>query len=272
VLQSAAINATFTCSFVEIYDDKVMDLLTGKAAHVRRDTGEVNGAVEAAMDTPEQMRDIILTGHSRKRFAATALNDRSSRSHTAFIIHVLQSIQDSSLGNERPTLKSQLFLIDLAGSERIKKSMVTGNRMKEAVQINSSLLVLGKVISALGQGSHHIPYLESKLTTLLKGAFRGNSRTVAIINCRSEDDYGDETLQSMRFAERCALVTYSMRRAASSVESALSAIDLALASTAHQLSSLEKEGKSSMKAYANLKTAYKNLAARREQLIGQHEI
>ena len=75
-------------------------------------------------------------------------------------------------------VQSQLHLVDLAGSERVKKSKVTGARMREAVGINSSLLVLGKVISALVKSHSHVPYLESKLTTLLKAAFGGNARTM----------------------------------------------------------------------------------------------
>jgi hypothetical protein len=71
-------------------------------------------------------------------------------------------------------LKSQLYLVDLAGSERVKKSKVTGQRMREAVGINSSLLVLGKVIASLVESRSHVPYFESKLTTMLKSAFGGN--------------------------------------------------------------------------------------------------
>ena len=71
-----------------------------------------------------------------------------------------------------------LYLVDLAGSERVKKSGAVGQRLREAAGINSSLMVLGRVIAALTAGQRHVPYLDSKLTTLLRPAFGGNARTM----------------------------------------------------------------------------------------------
>jgi hypothetical protein len=77
-------------------------------------------------------------------------------------------------------MNSQLLLLDLAGSERVKKSNAEGIHRQEAADINSSLMVLGKVIAALVESKPHIPYLESKLTTLLKPAFSGNCKTTGM--------------------------------------------------------------------------------------------
>lgn len=82
-------------------------------------------------------------------------------------------------------VRSQLHLVDLAGSEQLKKSRAEGQRKAEAVGINSSLMVLGKVIAALTSGRSHVPYNESRLTQLLKGALGGNSRTTVPENPRS---------------------------------------------------------------------------------------
>jgi len=119
----------------------------------------VVGAFEAPFDNLEQMVDTLRTGHERKRFAATEMNERSSRSHTALIIHVQQklcpdrvllgkdstgrcaSLLECAAAGGDKLISSQLHLIDLAGSERIKKSKVEGVRLREAVGINSSLLV-----------------------------------------------------------------------------------------------------------------------------------
>merc|ERR1711880_32677 len=109
-------------------------------------------------------------------------------SHSVLVIHATQTCSKRGL-----LVKSRMHLVDLAGSERVKKSRVEGKNLKEAVGINKSLLVLGKVITALVECKSHVPYLESKLTTLLRSAFGGNSKTVAIINCRSDDVHGDET-------------------------------------------------------------------------------
>ena len=141
-------------------------------------------------------------GHRNKKFAETAMNERSSRAHTGSLthllctyffklkstskIHVVLVMQFSQIWKSKDlTVKSQLHLVDLAGSERIKKSKVEGTRLKEAVGINSSLLTLGKVITSLVESKRHVPYLESKLTTVLRAAFGGNSRTTVIVNCRT---------------------------------------------------------------------------------------
>lgn len=160
-LAAAGITVSFTAQFVEIYEEQVTDLFTGQPATVRRETGNVAGALEMPFDCMAQVVDALRTGHERKKFAATEMNDRSSRSHTALIIHVTQklavellaqSAQEDRSGRCASLLgcmaaggdkliRSQLHLVDLAGSERVKKSKVEGLRLREAVGINSSLLV-----------------------------------------------------------------------------------------------------------------------------------
>eukprot|EP01035_Chromulina_nebulosa_P023896 gene23896-31010_t len=149
VLELQGINVSLSAQFIEIYDESVTDLLSGQLCQIKRENGE--------------------TGHARKRFAATAMNDRSSRSHTAFILQITQTRMIQS--NETKVIKSHLHLIDLAGSERIKKSQVVGQQLSEAITINSSLLVLGKCINNLINNNSHVPYFESKLTILLKNSF-----------------------------------------------------------------------------------------------------
>ena len=79
---------SFSCQFIEIYDEKVTDLLSGEPVAIRRETGELVGASEVPFADVATVLDILRTGHARKRFAATAMNDRSSRSHTALVIMV----------------------------------------------------------------------------------------------------------------------------------------------------------------------------------------
>jgi len=160
-LAQNGISVSFTAQFVEIYEEQVTDLLTGHAATIRRETGAIAGAVEAPFNCVEQVMEALRVGHDRKRFAATEMNERSSRSHTALVIHVLQKLNSEKMGRfaeQGPSglcsalrqcateggdrmLRSQLHLVDLAGSERVKKSKVEGVRLREAVGINSSLLV-----------------------------------------------------------------------------------------------------------------------------------
>jgi hypothetical protein len=149
-LATHGVYVTLSAQFVEVYDEQVTDLLTGRPVGVRRESGDLVGATEEALEDMPAVMGTLRRGHERKRFAATAMNDRSSRSHTVFIVQIAQT---SAVGSGGQLVKSQLHLIDLAGSERVKKSKATGVRMKEAVGINGSLLVLGKVTGPSG------PYL-----------------------------------------------------------------------------------------------------------------
>ena len=129
------------------------------------------------------------------------------------------------------------------------------------------LQVLGKVIAALVKGQNHVPYFESKLTTLLKAAFGGNSMTTVVINCRLDGDSGDETLQSMRFGERCGMVSNSMRAAASSFTTALSTLDTALSAVKVQLTSLEGRNKQHLPTYKTLLHSFQELSRKRSELV-----
>lgn len=164
-------------------------------------------------------------------------------------------------------IKSKLLLLDLAGSERIKKSKVTGLHLREAVGINYSLHVLGKVISSLVKQRSHVPYFESKLTTMLKSAFGGNCRTLTIINCRPEESHGDETLQSLRFGERCSMISNRTKTAATSLSTALQSIDEAIATVKDQIHSLETKGKTQVDSYSRLLLLLKQMERRRDMLI-----
>jgi hypothetical protein len=129
------INISYSLQFVEIYNEKVTDLLTGNDVNVRRENGELSGASEKIFESSQDFVDVLNIGHSRKSFASTLMNDRSSRAHTILVIQITQSCAKKNL-----MVKSQMHLVDLAGSERVKKSNVLGQHFKEAVGINSSLL------------------------------------------------------------------------------------------------------------------------------------
>mmetsp|Transcript_52160 Transcript_52160/g.118926 ORF Transcript_52160/g.118926 Transcript_52160/m.118926 type:complete len:207 (-) Transcript_52160:357-977(-) len=162
---------------------------------------------------------------------------------------------------------STLHLVDLAGSERLKKSKAEGARKREAVGINESLMVLGKVIAALVEGARHVPYLECKLTTLLRGALGGASRTTALVCCRGDDAQAEETLQALRFGERCALVTNASAQASSgSASEALEAIDSALAKCERAAAGLKERGKGHLPAYRALRDRIEGLRHKRRAL------
>lgn len=123
------------------------------------------------------------------------MNERSSRSHSIFILSLFQKdIQNDT------TRQSRLFFVDLAGSEKIAKTQVSGAQLEEAKNINKSLSALGNVINALtSEKKEHVPYRDSKLTRLLQDSLGGNSKTTLILAC-SPCAYNDkETLSTLRY-------------------------------------------------------------------------
>ncbi|KAI8542939.1 hypothetical protein RHMOL_Rhmol08G0178900 [Rhododendron molle] len=152
----------------------------------------------------EQVRDLLSSdvelmemGLKNRAKGATALNERSSRSHSVLTIHVRGT--DAKNGT---SLRGSLHLVDLAGSERVDRSEVTGDRLKEAQHINKSLSALGDVIFALAQKSTHIPYRNSKLTQVLQTSLGGHAKTLMFVQLNPELSSYSETLSTLKFAER----------------------------------------------------------------------
>ena len=140
-------------------------------------------------------------GTANRKTGETAMNKDSSRSHSIFTIYV-ETAEDNAQG-EQSIKAGKLNLVDLAGSERQSKTHATGERLKEATKINLSLSALGNVISALVEGKqHHVPYRDSKLTRLLQDSLGGNTKTVMIAAISPADFNYDETLTTLRYAQR----------------------------------------------------------------------
>ncbi|KAL1554800.1 hypothetical protein AAHA92_15318 [Salvia divinorum] len=129
--------------------------------------------------------------------SATAMNERSSRSHSIVSIHTRGT--DLKSGS---SLRGSLHLVDLAGSERVDRSEVTGDRLKEAQHINKSLSALGDVVFALSQKSAHVPYRNSKLTQVLQSSLGGHAKTLMFVQLNPDATSFSETLSTLKFAER----------------------------------------------------------------------
>jgi len=139
-------------------------------------------------------------------------------------------------------------MVDLAGSEQLKKSEVEGVNRLEAICINRSLLSLGKCISALVKNSPHVPYYDSKLTLLLRSCFGGNSKTAVIVNASQDDSNGDQTLQTLRFGEDCSMITNVTKNASQSFGTALQVVDETLATVMQGIANLEKKNMTQLPA------------------------
>ncbi|KDP23424.1 hypothetical protein JCGZ_23257 [Jatropha curcas] len=151
--------------------------------------------------------NLMNIGQRNRSVSATAMNDRSSRSHSCLTVHVLGRNLTSGT-----VLRGSMHLVDLAGSERVDKSEVTGDRLKEAQHINKSLSALGDVISSLAQKSSHVPYRNSKLTQLLQDSLGGQAKTLMFVHISPEHEALGETLSTLKFAERVATVELGAAR------------------------------------------------------------
>ncbi|EDV99071.1 kinesin-like protein KIF14 [Drosophila grimshawi] len=226
-------------SYFEIYNEKIHDLLsvqqalaTATEAPVQRQALKVRehpifgpyvvDLSAHSVDSYSALRNWLAVGNSQRATAATAMNDKSSRSHSIFniVLNLTDLSSDDGQSSDtdsgtvvslRQTRRSKISLVDLAGSERISASGSNGERIREGVSINKSLLTLGKVIAALADArkpagggsltpSTFVPYRESVLTWLLRENLGGNSKTVMLATVSPASLHADETLATLRYA------------------------------------------------------------------------
>lgn len=204
----AETNYTIKCSMVELYMDKLNDLLSGESSNsleIRQTPGNgttIQGITTHLVRSSQELLAMLFMGTSLRQTHSTAMNERSSRSHTLFIVNL-------EIKNKRSktVTRSKMTFVDLAGSERVSKSHSTGERFKEAQHINSSLSALGDVISNLSRGKRtYVPYRNSKLTMLLQDSIGGNSKTVLFANISPDTRSISETLSTLQFASRVKCV------------------------------------------------------------------
>ncbi|XP_039029449.1 kinesin-like protein KIN-14J isoform X2 [Hibiscus syriacus] len=200
---------------VEIYNEQVRDLLVVDSSQRRLgiwSTTQPNGLAvpEASMHSVNSTADVLelmSIGLMNRAVGATALNERSSRSHSILTVHV----RGMDL-KTKAVLRGSLHLVDLAGSERVDRSEATGDRLKEAQHINKSLSALGDVIFALAQKNAHIPYRNSKLTQVLQSSLGGQAKTLMFVQLNPDVDSYAETVSTLKFAERVSGVELGAAR------------------------------------------------------------
>ncbi|KAK9003893.1 hypothetical protein V6N11_018788 [Hibiscus sabdariffa] len=200
------------CSFLEIYNEQITDLLDPSSTNLqlREDLKKgvyVENLMEYNVRNVDDVLKLLLQGSSNRRMAATNMNSESSRSHSVFTCIIESHWEKDSMTHFR---FARLNLVDLAGSERQKSSGAEGDRLKEAANINKSLSTLGLVIMSLvdmAHGKHrHVPYRDSRLTFLLQDSLGGNSKTTIIANVSPSVCAANETLSTLKFAQRAKLI------------------------------------------------------------------
>ncbi|KZT74459.1 kinesin-domain-containing protein [Daedalea quercina L-15889] len=214
------LNFTVEVSYIEIYNEKVRDLLNPKnSGNLRvREHPSLGPYVEdlskLVVSNFDEMMTLMDEGNKARTVAATNMNETSSRSHAVFtvILTMKRHDVDTNLDTEKV---SRINLVDLAGSERANSTGATGARLKEGANINKSLTTLGKVIASLavassndgkkgkkGKAEDFIPYRDSVLTWLLKDSLGGNSKTAMIAAISPADVNYEETLSTLRYADQ----------------------------------------------------------------------
>ncbi|CAO3700832.1 hypothetical protein G6F70_002161 [Rhizopus microsporus] len=206
-------------SFLELYNEELIDLLNPHTAlkkkgalpanvtpvevTIREDiAGNIywSGVREELCHSPEELMSYLAKGSLCRTTGSTDMNTVSSRSHAVFSVILKQQ-----KSKDEPALTSKFHFVDLAGSERLKRTNAQGDRAKEGISINSGLLALGNVISALGDESRkttHVPYRDSKLTRLLQDSLGGNSQTLMLACVSPADSNFMETLNTLKYANR----------------------------------------------------------------------
>lgn len=207
---------------IEVYKQDIIDLLAERpqekrSLEVKRDAGRgimyVEGVTERICDTAEELQSLLVEGEKKRHVTATKMNSTSSRSHL-----LLSIVVEATVKEPEQVIYGKITLCDLAGSERPKKSEVSGDALKEAIEINKSLSALGDVIEALTKGSKNVPYRNHKLTMLMQDSLGGSAKTLMFVNCSPASSNAEETQMSLKWASRARQVTNDVRKNADSKE------------------------------------------------------
>ncbi|KAL3678138.1 hypothetical protein R1sor_021094 [Riccia sorocarpa] len=197
-----------TCSYLEVYNEVIYDLLEPNSQHLElRDSPDqgitVFGLKRIQVSSAEKILELLNQGNARRKTESTDANATSSRSHAVLEIIVKRKQRNMYRAQ---VLQGKLALVDLAGSERASETNNAGQKLRDGANINRSLLALANCINALGKqqkrGLAYVPYRNSKLTRLLKDGLSGNSRTVMVATVSSGDDQYQQTINTLKYADR----------------------------------------------------------------------
>ena len=207
-----------TVSFLEVYNENIRDLLSDAEEYLDLREDPIKGPVVASITEIEavsgqEIMSLLHQGNGKRSQAATAANEVSSRSHA--VLQVVVESRDKAPGTVANIKVGKLSLVDLAGSERAANTKNVGVRLVEGANINRSLLALGNCINALGEKGNKgnfVPYRDSKLTRLLKDSLGGNCRTVMIACISSAESSFEETLNTLKYANRAKNIKTNVQR------------------------------------------------------------
>ena len=241
----------FKISYLEIYQETFRDLLYIDNKE-KIQLSDINGVLDIKnlrkliIESPEEAIKYIISGNKFRHTGSTSMNSQSSRSHAIISIYI-----ENNLIKENKIKKSVFHIIDLAGSERQKKTGAQGNRIKEAGSINKSLLNLSIVISKIIKKEKPIPYRDSKLTHILRDSLGGNAKTSIIATISQLDSNIDETINTLNFAQNAKKIKNSAK-----INEELSVNDAKILK--EKFKNLQQNYNSIFKKYSELQKEYQN--------------
>uniref|UniRef100_A0A5B7AAU8 Kinesin-like protein n=1 Tax=Davidia involucrata TaxID=16924 RepID=A0A5B7AAU8_DAVIN len=236
-----------TCSYLEVYNEVIYDLLEKSSGHLELREDPEKGIVVAGLrsikvHSADKILELLNLGNSRRKTESTEVNETSSRSHAVLEIAVTRK-QRNKYRNQ--VIKGKLALVDLAGSERASETNSRGQKLRDGANINRSLLALANCINALGKqqkkGLAYVPYRNSKLTRILKDGLSGNSQTVMIATISPVDNQYHHTVNTLKYADRAKEIKTHIQKNIGTIDTHVSDYQRMIDSLQIEVCQLKKE-------------------------------
>ncbi|XP_057960270.1 kinesin-like protein KIN-8B [Malania oleifera] len=236
-----------TCSYLEVYNEVIYDLLEKSSGHLELREDPEQGIVVAGLrcikvHSADKILELLNLGNSRRKTESTEANTTSSRSHAVLEINVKRKRKNKY---RHQIIKGKLALVDLAGSERASETNSGGQKLRDGANINRSLLALANCINALGKrqkkGLAYVPYRNSKLTRILKDGLSGNSQTVMIAAISPADDQYHHTVNTLKYADRAKEIKTHIQKNIGTVDTHVSDYQRMIDSLQIEVCRLKKE-------------------------------
>ncbi|CAL1371941.1 unnamed protein product [Linum trigynum] len=236
-----------TCSYLEVYNEVIYDLLEKSSGHLELREDPEQGIVVAGLKcikvhSADKILELLNLGNSRRKTESTEANATSSRSHAVLEITVKRRQRNKYRDQ---IMKGKLALVDLAGSERASETNNVGQKLRDGANINRSLLALANCINALGKqqkkGLAYVPYRNSKLTRILKDGLSGNSRTVMVATISPAESQYHHTINTLKYADRAKEIKTHIQKNVGTVDTHVSDYQRMIDSLQIEVCRLRKE-------------------------------
>ncbi|KAH7846671.1 hypothetical protein Vadar_016834 [Vaccinium darrowii] len=236
-----------SCSYLEVYNEVIYDLLEKSSGHLELREDPVQGIIVAGLrcikvQSADKILELLSLGNSRRKTESTEANDTSSRSHAVLEVTVTRKQRNKYRGQ---VIKGKLALVDLAGSERASETNNGGQKLRDGANINRSLLALANCINALGKqqkkGLAYVPYRNSKLTRILKDGLSGNSQTVMVATISPADNQYHHTVNTLKYADRAKEIKTHIQKNIGTIDTHVSDYQRMIDSLQIEVCRLKKE-------------------------------